>query len=70
MRYRHWASETSIEHGCVWEATIDWGDGTPIQSVIAHAAKAFVLLAKHTYATRAEENITLGGHRVSTDGWL
>jgi hypothetical protein len=56
-----WSSSGAIQLGCVWNATVDWGDGTPTQSVTITSSDTYQFLASHTYAKGGPEVIQLGG---------
>jgi hypothetical protein len=56
-----WSSDGAIQLGCVFDATVNWGDGTPTQSVTITSAMTYAFLANHTYAKGGPEVIQLGG---------
>ncbi len=56
-----WSSSGAIKLGCIWNATVNWGDGTPTQSVTITSTATYKLLASHTYAKGGPEVIKLGG---------
>jgi len=62
-----WSSSGAIEAGCVWNATVNWGDGTPTQSVTITSTATYEFLASHTYAQPGPEVITLGGAGASSN---
>ena len=62
-----WSSSGAIQAGCAWNATVNWGDGSPTQSVTITSTATYEFLASHTYAHGGPEVIQLGGSGLTSN---